>query len=134
VLQAVHPARLAAVGVHGRRDFAEVADSLVIDTTELGAHDEGELLCLLVLAPGADLADVEPRLRRALRAELSSRHVPDRFLVIDAVPRTLTGKKLEVPVKKILAGVAPDAAVSRDAVLDPDALAPFVDLARASTR
>ena len=60
--------------------------------------------------------------------------MPDRFLVIDAVPRTLTGKKLEVPVKKILAGVAPDAAVSRDAVLDPDALAPFVDLARASTR
>jgi acetoacetyl-CoA synthetase len=113
--------------------FAEVADSLVIDTTELGAHDEGELLCFLVLAPGADLVEVEPRLRRALRAELSPRHVPDRFLVIDAVPRTLTGKKLEVPVKKILAGVAPDAAVSRDAVLDPDALAPFVDLARVST-
>jgi acetoacetyl-CoA synthetase len=114
--------------------FAEVADSLVIDTTELGAHDEGELLCFLVLAPGADLAEVEPRLRRALRAELSPRHVPDRFLAIDAVPRTLTGKKLEVPVKKILAGVAPDAAVSRDAVLDPGALAPFVDLARAATR
>src|SRR5215203_5283343 len=114
--------------------FAEVADSLVIDTTELGAHDEGELLCFLVLAPGADLGEVEPRLRRALRAELSPRHVPDRFLVIDAVPRTLTGKKLEVPVKKTLAGVTPDAAVSRDAVLDPDALAPFVDLARASTR
>src|SRR3954451_2210639 len=114
--------------------FAEVADSLVIDTTELGAHDEGELLCFLVLAPGADLAEVEPGLRRALRAELSPRHVPDRFLVIDAVPRTLTGKKLEVPVKKILAGVAPDAAVSRDAVLDPDALAPFVDLAHAATR
>ena len=51
--------------------FAEVADSLVIDTSELGAHDEGELLCFLVLAPGADLAEVEPRLRRALRAELS---------------------------------------------------------------
>jgi acetoacetyl-CoA synthetase len=54
--------------------------------------------------------------------------------VIDAVPRTLTGKKLEVPVKRILVGVAPDAAVSRDAVLDPDALAPFVDLARVATR
>jgi len=59
--------------------------------------------------------------------------VPDRFLVIDAVPRTLSGKKLEVPVKKILAGVAPDAAVSRDALCNPDALAPFLDLARAST-
>jgi acetoacetyl-CoA synthetase len=113
--------------------FAEVADSLVIDTTELGAHDEGQLLCFLVLAPGAVLADVEPRLRRALRAELSPRHVPDRFLVIDTVPRTLSGKKLEVPVKKILAGVMPDAAVSRDAVRDPHALAPFIRLARAET-
>jgi acetoacetyl-CoA synthetase len=112
--------------------FAEVTDSLVIDTTELGAHDEGELLCFLVLAPGAVLADVEPRLRRALRAELSPRHVPDRVLVIDAVPRTLSGKKLEVPVKKILAGMAPDAAVSRDAVRDPDALAPFLELGRVS--
>jgi acetoacetyl-CoA synthetase len=66
--------------------FDQVADSLVIDTTELGAHDEGQLLCFLVLAPGATLGDVEPQLRRALRAELSPRHVPDRFIVIDAVP------------------------------------------------
>jgi acetoacetyl-CoA synthetase len=58
--------------------------------------------------------------------------VPDRVLVIDAVPRTLSGKKLEVPVKKILAGMAPDAAVSRDAVRDPDALAPFLELGRVS--
>ena len=58
--------------------------------------------------------------------------MPDRFLVIDAVPRTLSGKKLEVLVKKILARVAPDAAVSLDAVRDPDALAPFLDLARAA--
>jgi acetoacetyl-CoA synthetase len=101
--------------------FDQVVDSLVIDT--------GELLCFLVLAPGATLADVEPALRRALRTELSPRHVPDRFIVIDAVPRTLNGKKCEVPVKKILAGVAPDKAVSRGALQNPDALAPFLDLA-----
>ena len=87
--------------------FAEVADSLVIDTTELGARDEGALLCFLVLADGASLEDVEPGLRKALRSELSPRHVPDRFVVVDAIPRTLNGKKCEVPVKKILAGVAP---------------------------
>ena len=109
--------------------FDEVVDSLVIDTTELGAKDEGALLCFLVLTPGTELADVEPKLRAALRAELSPRHVPDRFEVIDKVPRTLNGKKCEVPVKRILAGVAPDKAVSRDALADPDALAPF--LARA---
>jgi acetoacetyl-CoA synthetase len=109
--------------------FEQVADSLVIDTTELGAKDEGALLCFLVLAPGAALEDVEPALRRALRTELSPRHVPDRFVVVDAVPRTLNGKKCEVPVKKILAGVAPDKAVSRGALQNPDALGPFLALA-----
>jgi acetoacetyl-CoA synthetase len=109
--------------------FDEVADALVVDTTELGARDEGALLCFLVLAPDTALADVEPALRRALRTELSPRHVPDRFVVVDAVPRTLNGKKCEVPVKKILAGVAPDRAVSRGALQNPDALAPFLALA-----
>jgi acetoacetyl-CoA synthetase len=109
--------------------FDEVADSLVVDTSSLGS-DDGELLCFVVLAGGAALDDVEPRLRAALREELSPRHVPDRFLVVDAVPRTLSGKKCEVPVKRILAGADPDRAVSRDALQVPDALAPFLELAR----
>jgi acetoacetyl-CoA synthetase len=108
--------------------FDEIADSLVVDTTELGGR-AGELLCFLVLADGATLADIEPGLRTALRSELSPRHVPDRFVVVDAIPRTLNGKKCEVPVKKILAGVAPDQAVSRGALQNPDALAPFLELA-----
>jgi acetoacetyl-CoA synthetase len=98
----------------------EVLDSLVIDT--------GELLCFVVLAPGVALADVEPQLRAALRAELSPRHVPDRFIVIDEVPRTLNGKKCEVPVKKIVAGLDPSKAVSAGALRNPDSLAPFVTL------
>ena len=106
-----------------------MADSLVIDTTELGSGEEGALLCFLVLTPGAELADVEPALRKALRSELSPRHVPDRFVIVEAIPRTLNGKKCEVPVKKILAGVAADKAVSRGALLNPDALTPFLDLA-----
>lgn len=88
------------------------ADSPVMDTTELGARDEGELMCFPVLAPGArsktwsgSCADT------ALRT--LPRHVPDRFYLIDAVPRTLSGKKLEVPVKKILAGVDPDKASAK---------------------
>jgi acetoacetyl-CoA synthetase len=55
--------------------------------------------------------------------------VPDRFVVIDEVPRTLNGKKCEVPVKKILAGVPPEQAVSRHALRNPDALAPFLAMA-----
>jgi len=108
----------------------EIVDSLVVDTTELGASDEGELLCFVVLAPNTALGDVELRLRQALRAELSPRHVPDRFITVDAIPHTLNGKKCEVPVKRILAGVDPDRAVSREALANPESLEPFVQLAR----
>jgi acetoacetyl-CoA synthetase len=107
--------------------FDGVTDSLVIDTS--GARDGGELLCFVVLAPGTRLDEVEPQLRTALRKELSPRHVPDRFVVIEEVPRTLSGKKCEVPVKRILAGVDPDKAVSRGALSNPDSLAPFLEFA-----
>jgi acetoacetyl-CoA synthetase len=110
--------------------FEEIVDSLVVDTTELGADDEGELLCFVVLAPNSKLDDVEPRLRQALRTELSPRHVPDRFLTVDAIPHTLNGKKCEVPVKRILAGADPHQAVSRDALANPESLEPFIQLAR----
>jgi len=103
--------------------FDEVTDSLVIDTS---ADTEGELLCFLVLAPDVSLDTVEPRLRKTLRSALSPRHVPDRFIVVTEVPRTLNGKKCEVPVKKILAGVAPEKAVSRDALANPDSLKAFL--------
>ena len=107
----------------------QVLDSLVVDTTELGAPTDGELLCFLVLAPDATLAEVEPQLRQTLRAELSPRHVPDRFVVVEAVPQTLNGKKCEVPVKRILAGVEPEHAVSRDALQNPSSLATFIQMA-----
>ncbi|HEY0805663.1 MAG TPA: acetoacetate--CoA ligase, partial [Pseudonocardiaceae bacterium] len=99
-------------------NLPDVVDSLVIDTSSVERTD-GQLLCFVVLAPGVDLADVEPRLRADLRQQLSPRHVPDRFFAIEAIPRTLNGKKCEVPVKKILAGVPVDRAISRDALRDP---------------
>ncbi|MGH3528899.1 MAG: acetoacetate--CoA ligase [Pseudonocardiaceae bacterium] len=108
----------------------EVLDSLVIDTSGAGA-DQGELLCFLVLAAGVSLADVEPRLRASLRTGLSPRHVPNRFIVIEEVPRTLNGKKCEVPVKKILAGMDSARALSSGALRNPDSLRPFLALRRA---
>jgi acetoacetyl-CoA synthetase len=108
--------------------FDEVEDSLVIDTTAVG-QPEGELLCFLVLAPGVALDTVEPKLRAELRTALSPRHVPNRFIAVTEIPRTLNGKKCEVPVKKILTGTDPDKAVSRDALANPAALTPFVELA-----
>jgi acetoacetyl-CoA synthetase len=56
--------------------------------------------------------------------------VPNRFRTVGAIPQTLNGKKLEVPVKKILAGVPPERAVSRDALRDPESLAPFVQFSK----
>ncbi|MEO6083478.1 MAG: acetoacetate--CoA ligase [Umezawaea sp.] len=106
-----------------------VADSLVIDTSG-AAQPDGELLCFLVLDDGTSLADLEKDLRTGLRTSLSPRHVPDRFIVVTEIPRTLNGKKCEVPVKKILAGTPPDEAVSRDALRNPESLRPFLDLAR----
>ncbi len=102
-----------------------VVDSLVIDTSGV---TEGELLCFVVL-DGVSLADVEPLLRKELRSSLSPRHVPNRFVAVAEIPRTLNGKKCEVPVKKILAGADPDKAVSRDALRNPEALQPFLELA-----
>ena len=105
-----------------------VADSLVIDTSGAGGSD-GELLCFLVLDEAWSDA-LEKTLRTELRTNLSPRHVPDEFIVVDEIPRTLNGKKCEVPVKKILAGTPPDRAVSRDALRNPDSLSPFLDLVR----
>jgi acetoacetyl-CoA synthetase len=69
-------------------------------------------------------------MRRELREHLSPRHVPDRIVAVPAVPRTLSGKKLEVPVKRILTGTPPDVAASRGSMANPHALDTFVALAR----
>ena len=113
-------------------ELPEITDSLVVhlEDEEGGA---GELLLFVVLADGATLDDeLRDRIGRGLRSELSPRHVPDTIRAVSAIPRTLTGKKLETPVKRILLGVAVDAVASRDALLDPTALDAFAVLAAAS--
>jgi acetoacetyl-CoA synthetase len=104
--------------------FDEIADSLVVDTGTLG--QEGRLLLFVVLAQGHALdEDLLRRLSAALRAELSPRHVPDAVRVVPGVPRTLSGKKLEVPVRKILLGAPVDQAANRDALANPEVLDHF---------
>ena len=104
--------------------FDEVGDSLVVDTGRLGA--EGRLILYVVPAPGAELDDdLKNRLRAALRAQLSPRHVPNEIFQVPGIPRTLSGKKLEVPVRKILHGTDPERAADPNALADPDALRYF---------
>jgi acetoacetyl-CoA synthetase len=103
----------------------EVADALVIHL------DEGDRLLLFVaLRDGTELTDeLRDRIGRELRTALSPRHVPDEIRAVPAVPRTLSGKKLEVPVKRILSGVRPEVAASRGSLADPAALDAFAALA-----
>ena len=109
----------------------DVADSLVVHLED-DAGGPGELLLFVVPRAGVELDEgLRGRIGGVLRAELSPRHVPDAILAVPAVPRTLSGKKLEVPVKRILLGASPEIAASKEALADPRALAPFEALARA---
>jgi acetoacetyl-CoA synthetase len=110
-------------------EFPEVLDSLVIDLEYLGRPSF--LALFVVLADGrAEVPDgLRTRIFGALRTELSPRYVPDDVFVVDAVPRTLTGKKMEVPVKKILLGHPVDEVANRDAMANPASLDWFVDFA-----
>jgi acetoacetyl-CoA synthetase len=110
-------------------DLDEVADSLVVHV-EGGTGEADRLLLFVVLGDGVELTDdLRARIGDAIRTALSPRHVPDVIRAVPAVPRTLSGKKLEVPVKRILTGTPTDQAVSRDALADPQALAVFEALA-----
>ncbi|HXG26179.1 MAG TPA: acetoacetate--CoA ligase [Candidatus Binatia bacterium] len=110
-----------------------VADSLVVHLED-PEGGPGELLLFVVTRGGALDERLVGEIRRCLREELSPRHVPDEIVAVPAVPRTLSGKKLEVPVKRILLGTPADAAASRDSLADPSALEPFERLARERAR
>lgn len=112
----------AVVDAHPR-----VADSLVVHRE--GGDDDpmGELSLFVVLAGGGELpGELVAELRRLLATELSPRHVPDLIAAVPAIPRTLSGKKLELPVKRILAGADPATVVARDSLADPTALDWFI--------
>ena len=108
----------------------EIADSLVVHLEDPDGGP-GELLLFVVLRDAAVLDDgLRKRVAGVLREDLSPRHVPDSITAVHAIPRTLSGKKLEVPVKRILLGADAEVAASKDALADPGALAPFEALAR----
>jgi acetoacetyl-CoA synthetase len=108
-----------------------VVDSLVVHLEAADAADPGTLVLFVVLAGGEQLDDaVTGRIREAIRRDLSPRHVPDEVVQVTAIPTTLSGKKLELPVKKILLGADAEQVASRGALKDPAALDEVVDAAR----
>lgn len=109
--------------------FPEVEDSLVVDLEYLG--HESFMPLFLVLASGVELTpELEDRIRAKIRAALTARHAPSVILAAPGVPRTLTGKKMEVPVKKLLLGMAAGEVASRDGMVDPTALDWYAAYAR----
>jgi acetoacetyl-CoA synthetase len=114
----------------------EVLDALVVDVPRGGGTDAagGEELWMglfVVLSEGAKLdEDLKQTIKRRIREDCSPRHVPNEILRIEEVPRTLSGKVLEVPVKKILMGTAPEQAASVDSLANPRSLDYFVELSK----
>lgn len=103
-------------------DLPEVADSLVVHL-----EDGDQLFLFVVMREGTVFSDgVRDRIRQTLRTSLSPRHSPDRIEAVRAVPRTLSGKRVEVPIKRILQGADPDTVLSRDTLREPDALDDFL--------
>ena len=116
----------------GTAEFYAVVEALPEVADSLAVHlDDGDRLILFVaLRDGASLTDdLRARIGSELRGALSPRHVPDDIVAVPSVPRTLSGKKLEVPVKRILTGTPAEEAASRGSLADPASLDFFVELA-----
>jgi acetoacetyl-CoA synthetase len=105
----------------------EVTDALVVDVSREG---EDWMPLFVVLRDGAELDDdLRRTIRTRIREDCSPRHVPDDIVAVKEVPRTLSGKVLELPVKRILMGTPPEKAASRDSLANPEALDFFVSWA-----
>lgn len=110
-------------------EMPEVFDSLVVDTGQF--DEEGRLLLFVVLPSGLALDEgLKARINAKLRRDLSPRHVPDEIHAITEVPYTLSGKKVEVPIKRFLTGTPMQEAVSMDAMRNPDSLHYFTKMAQ----
>jgi acetoacetyl-CoA synthetase len=106
----------------------EITDALVVDIPRPGT--DGWMPLFVVLREGAELdEDLTKRIAKRIREDCSPRHVPNEVHAIKEVPRTLSGKVLEVPVKRILMGQSPDQAASRDSLANPASLDQFVEMA-----
>ena len=106
----------------------EVADSLVVDVPRAGGSSFMPLF--VVLQEGVELDDdLKGRIKGSIRENTSPRHVPNEIFAVPEIPKTLNGKKLEVPVKKILSGTPPEKAASKDSLSNPESLDTFAELA-----
>jgi acetoacetyl-CoA synthetase len=113
--------------------LSEIRDSLVVDLEFLGRDSFMPLF--VVLMPDCVLDEaLRKRINEAIKSQVSPRFLPDEIVEIREVPRTLSGKKLEVPVKKLLLGSAAEKVVNRDSMSNPNSFDFFIDYARHKTK
>jgi acetoacetyl-CoA synthetase len=109
-------------------DLPEIRDALVVDLEYLGR--ESFMPLFVVLRPGHVLDDsLRERIRAQIRSKASPRHVPNEIYAVDAIPHTLTGKKMEVPVRKLLLGADPAKVTNPDTMSNPASIGFFIGLA-----
>ena len=128
-----HGVRIGTAEIYRTLDrLPEIADSLIVNLDLPGG---GFFMPLFVkLRDGHALDDaLRARIAAALREDYTPRHVPDRIFAVAEIPYTLTGKRMEVPVRRILMGAAPEAVLNRNAVANPHGLDDFVAYARNSS-
>ncbi|MEJ2735911.1 MAG: acetoacetate--CoA ligase, partial [Anaerolineae bacterium] len=125
-----HGVRMGTSEIYQAVDkIAEIADSLVVDLEALG--QESYMPLFVVLREGAVLDDaLKKKIRKRIREEISPRHVPNEIFAIAEVPRTLSGKKMEVPIRKVLMGFPLEQAANLDAMRNPESIQPFLDQAQ----
>jgi acetoacetyl-CoA synthetase len=113
-------------------DIPEIQDSLVVGIERPGGDYYMPLF--VVLKPGTELDDaLKAKIRDRIRGSLSPHHVPDDIIAIAEVPRTLNGKKLEVPIKKLFMGVPLEKAISVDSMSNPQAMRYFIEFVHKSS-
>jgi acetoacetyl-CoA synthetase len=110
-------------------ELPEIRDSLVVDLEYLGR--ESYMPLFVVLKEGFTLDEpLKARIVQQIKTKASARHVPNEIFVVNEVPRTLTGKKMELPVRKLLLGMAPDKVAHRDTMVNPSSVDFFIDFAK----
>ena len=118
--------RIGTAEIYSALDqLKELEEHLVVD---LPNKNEGSQLFLFVVPIQPLTLEVKQKIKKHLRVQCSPRHVPDQIVAVSSIPYTLSGKKLEIPVKKILLGAAPSEVASSGALRDPKSLAVFVSL------
>jgi len=111
----------------------EVAECIAISLD--GPGDAQEMVLFVVPAEGKRVdEELKGRIKERVKMDLSPRHVPDRVVEVPAIPHTLSGKKLEIPVKKVFMGVEPEKAVNLGSLANPEAMQHFAELARGYRR